>query len=142
MALSISPPAKAFKLWNNTHFSPLEIYNAFLHIMEFLETADIVHSAKVCKLWNAFIKESPSIWKGLFKKEGIPLVNGKDRDYREDFITLFPMTISGRKIGEVFGKIIGQIPEISEQVFNKLNEGILSKAENSKETSQSSYPCG
>jgi hypothetical protein len=97
---------------------------AFQEGMKFLDVNDIGCAARVCRSWNKLI-QSPSIWENLFEKEGIPRVvslNDERRDYREDFKTLYPITISGRVISQLFGEIVGQIPPISEKWFNKLHE--------------------
>ena len=41
----------------------------------------------------------------------------KARNRREDLKTLYPITISGRMIGEIFGEIVGPIPPIREGVL-------------------------
>ena len=95
--------------------------DTFEHVLEFLEIADFARISQVCKSWNDFIK-TPIIWRKLFKKEGIPLVDGPERNYREDFKTLYSITISGRIIGKLFGEVVGPISPISEKVFNKLQD--------------------
>lgn len=91
----------------------------------FLELKDIPNAARVCKLWNDLIKNHQDLWKRLSEKEGVPLVaslTNQPRDYREDFKTLYPITISGKMIGQFFGEIVGKVPPISEEWFNRLKD--------------------
>jgi hypothetical protein len=106
---------------------PFPDSSIFQESMQFLEeVADIGRAATVCTSWNTLIQSLPqSIWKNLFEREGIPLVmglKGQTRNYREDLKVLYPITISGRVISQLFGKVIGQVPPISEKWFNKLQE--------------------
>lgn len=106
-------------------YRPFSDINTFQYGFGFMELADLGCAARVCKFWNSLIQSS-FIWKNLFKREGIPLVvslNGGPRNYKEDFKVLYPITaVSGSTIGQLFGKIVGLIPPISEKWFNKLQE--------------------
>jgi hypothetical protein len=86
---------------------------------------DIARAAQVCKAWNQSFSDQ-SLWKLLFEREGIPLVcsiNGGERNnYRDDFKVLYPITISGKIISQFFGKVIEEVPPISEECFNELNQ--------------------
>ena len=89
--------------------------------VQFLAIPDIVNASLVCKGWNQFY-QAQNLWKALSKKEGIPLVSGEERDYRQDFKTLYPITISSKIIGQFFGRVIGKVPPISEERFNSLKK--------------------
>lgn len=106
----------------NGSFTDNHIFHA---AVKYLEAGDIVCSGRVCKLWNTFIKDQ-SIWKNLFEIEGIPPVissTGQERDYRKDFIAMYRITrVSGRTIKKTFGEMIGKVPPISEEHFNKLKQ--------------------
>lgn len=86
---------------------------------EFLDARDIGRCECVCKLWKESCK-SPEIWNGLTKREGLFFVEGKDRNRRTDFHVLYPMTNSGKRIGRYLGEVDGEIPIISEKIFNLL----------------------
>ncbi len=87
---------------------------------DFLEARDIGRCELVCKLWNGACKNQ-EIWLGVTVREGIPFVEGQDRDRRADFQVLYPMTISGKRISRLLGEMVGQIPCISEVFFSILN---------------------
>lgn len=87
---------------------------------DFLGPRDIGRCECVCKLFKASYNDQ-GIWIGLFSREGIPFVEGKDRDRRADFQVLYPMTISGAKISRFLGEVVGKIPNISEVIFSVLN---------------------
>jgi hypothetical protein len=92
--------------------------------LQLLEVADIGRLARVCKTWNESMN-APDIWKKLFKREGVPTVfrpDEKNRNYREEFKVLYPITISKKMIGQFLGKVIGKLPSISEAFFNRLNQ--------------------
>jgi hypothetical protein len=93
--------------------------------VKYLEPSDIAHAARVCKAWNQFQFSDQNLWKLLFEREGIPLVssrNGGERNYRNDFKVLYPITISGKIISQFFGKVIEEVPPISEECFNELKQ--------------------
>ncbi len=87
---------------------------------DFLEARDIGRCELVCKLWNEACNNQ-EIWIRLSVREGIPFVEGQDRDRRADFQVLYPMTISGKRISRLLGEVVGQIPCISEVFFSILN---------------------
>ncbi|HSW86254.1 MAG TPA: F-box-like domain-containing protein [Rhabdochlamydiaceae bacterium] len=107
-------------------YRPFPNADTFKHGVEYWELADICHLSRVCKLWNDLIKNHQDLWKQLFEREGVSLVaslSGQPRDYREDFKTLYPITeVSGRTIGEIFGEIVGKVPPIREEWFNRLKD--------------------
>lgn len=91
---------------------------------EYFELPDIAKATRVCKRWNQLFSDQ-NFWKALFAKEGIPLVSstdGRERNYREDFKILYPITFSSRIIGHFFGKVIEKVPPICEEYFNALKE--------------------
>jgi hypothetical protein len=87
---------------------------------EFLEPRDIGRCEAVCKLWTESF-ENQETWIRLSVREGIPFVEGQDRDRRADFKILYPMTISRKKISRFLGELVGEIPLISAVVFGVLN---------------------
>ena len=91
----------------------------FLHCAGYLQVADISRFTRVSKRWKELL-EDQSLWKLLSQREGIPLVEGEDRDFKNDFRILYPMTISSRIISQFIGKPIGEIPRIRLEVFNRL----------------------
>ncbi|HSW86883.1 MAG TPA: F-box protein [Rhabdochlamydiaceae bacterium] len=104
---------------------PFPDHNALQYYsLKCLEPPDIFRAACVCKRWNQLFSDQ-NLWKALFEKKGIPLVistNGTERNYKEDFKTLYPITISGNTISQYLGKVGEKIPSISEKQFNELNE--------------------
>ncbi len=100
-------------------------HDTFRHYsVKYLELPDIARAARVCKRWNQLFS-GQNLWKALSEKEGIPLVistNGAARNYKEDFKTLYPITISGKIISQYIGKVVEKIPPISEKQFNELKE--------------------
>lgn len=97
----------------------------FQGIILLLDLADVGRASQVCRSWKSVIEKSAKIWKSLFAKEGIPLVislNGKPRDYKQDFQILYPITLSGKKISRFIGKMVGEVPSISEKWLLKLSE--------------------
>jgi hypothetical protein len=110
--LSISHPREFFAFPDSPSFA---------NAMEFLEVADICRATIACKRWSQ-LGQSEVIWRNAFEKEGIPVVDGKKRDYKKDLKILYPITISGRRISRVFGEMLGRVPPISEKWFNKLQE--------------------
>lgn len=106
-------------------YGPFPNRDTFLYYSaKYLELPDIAIAARVCKHWNQLFSDQ-NLWKALFKKEGIPLVissNGAERNCKEDFKTLYPITISGKIISQYIGKVVEKIPPISEKQFNELKE--------------------
>ena len=67
--------------------SPIFVLSdTFERILSFLDLTDIPQAALVCKHWNNFIKDNALIWRTISEKEGIPLVDGRGRNRREDFL--------------------------------------------------------
>lgn len=109
----------------STSFGPFPNYPCFLELLHWLNPADVGKLMQVCQLFNKTINEDEQIWLKLFQSEGLPRVvslNGEKRNEARDFKVLYPITYSGRIIGEHLGKVVGEIPSISEEVFSSLNE--------------------
>ena len=98
-------------------------FDNFAHVAKYLEAKDIGRLAQVCQQYNGWANE-PAIWNTLSEQEGVPLVAGVGRDRMTDFRILYPVTISGRMIGELFGKVVGKVPPISEYWFNKIAQNL------------------
>jgi hypothetical protein len=90
-------------------------------VAEFLDSRDMGRCGKACKLFLTVMYKDQGFWIRLSEQQGIPLVAGKDRDRKADFQALYPITLSGARISRILGKVLGEIPCISEEVFNKLN---------------------
>ena len=93
----------------------------FLHCAGYLQVADISRFTRVSKRWKELL-EDQSLWKLLSQREGIPLVEGEDRDFKNDFRILYPITSSSRIISQFIGKPIGEVPRIRLEVFNRLQQ--------------------
>ena len=91
-------------------FSPLQQYDTFERILAFLDLdlADIPQASLVCKSWNDFIKNNALLWRTLSEKEGISIVEGEDRDRKEDFKILYPRFVSGKRSASYLVKLLGQ----------------------------------
>ena len=100
---------------------PFQLLDTFQHTAQFMGYDDIFRAAQVCKLWSTFSKD-PAIWLQFFIKEGIPFVEsvgGQPRDYKQDFKVLYPMTVSLKVSGRLFGNVPGELPLISNEWFQK-----------------------
>lgn len=111
---------------------PFTCFEIFDHIVSFLEPQDIGRLAQVCRGFNEWLDDS-GIWNRASAREGIPVVEGKDRNRRKDFKILYPITISGRRIGELFGKVVGKVPPISKYWFDKFAENVMDPYEEGKQ---------
>ena len=63
------------------------------------------------------------IWLQIFDKENIPGIVGHTTTAKEDFIFMHSITHSAKKSAP-FGKFFGQVPMISEEIFNMLKAGM------------------
>ncbi len=83
--------------------------------------ADVCHWGMSCKsLLTAY--EQPAFWWEQFVKEKIPFIEGENRNLKSDFGILYPITLSGKTIERFFGEIVGEIPKISLECFNRLSQ--------------------
>jgi hypothetical protein len=109
----------------SSSYGPFPNHDIFQYCSaKYLEVSDIAHAARVCKHWNQ-LPSDQNLWKFLFEREGVPLVrskNGGERNYREDFQILYPITISSKIMSQFFGKVIERVPPISEECFNELKQ--------------------
>lgn len=113
------------------NLGPFANYDIFQNTVRFLEPKDIGRLGIVCKQYDKWLNKA-SIWIQVSEKEGIPLVAGNERNRRNDFRILYPITISGRMIGELFGKVIGRVPPISEYWFDKFAKNMADPYETTK----------
>lgn len=95
--------------------------DVFTTIASNLTCVDVCRWSLACKSLLA-ASEQPVIWWDQFIKEKIPFVEGKDRDLKFDFKILYPITLSGKTIERFFGEIVGEIPKISLEWFNRLSQ--------------------
>ncbi len=102
---------------------PLTNFDNFAHVASYLKIKDIGNLSQVCQQYNAWANES-AIWNNISEREGVPLVAGGSRDRIADFKILYPVTISGRIIGELFGKVVGKVPPISAYWFDKFAQNL------------------
>jgi hypothetical protein len=109
-------------------FSPFQAmfaHDIFQHrVIAFLEVRDVFCIGLICKLWSTFVSSTEnSFWKGLFIDRGIPLVEGERDNYKADFKILYKMTsVSKRKIDRFLGKMIEEVPLISKERFEWLDD--------------------
>ncbi|GEM_PF-1761594 len=98
-------------------FSTVELFVFSACFME--RYTDIFNCARVCKSWNKF-SEHLSLWQQLSSKEKIPMVErleGHESNPKQEFRTLYPITISGRMSEGLMGPFCGEIPLISRKCF-------------------------
>ncbi len=95
-------------------------------IVQFLDVEDIFQLSRICRSFREVmgqIGRPEEFWAYLFKREGIPRVEqlgDQKRDLKEDFIHLYQKTaVSGKRIGRFLGNVVGKIPEITEEVFER-----------------------
>jgi hypothetical protein len=96
-------------------------------MIRYMEPPDINRLSLVCKGYDAAVND-PQLWKHLFTRNGIPRVeevDGQQRNYRRDFCILYPRTISSSIIGQFLGKVIGDVPPIKAELFNRLQSAPL-----------------
>jgi len=97
---------------------------SFGHCMSLLTLEDLSRSCSVSKSWRSFIDSSNGqfLWKNLSLREGVPVVEGKDRNYRGEFKFLRPITIGGRTIARYLGEIVGEVPRMRQDRFLDLRD--------------------
>src|SRR5436309_1990636 len=96
-----------------TELGPFTCFEIFKYTAPHMEPKDIGRLAGVCRQYREWAT-APAIWEQVSEREGVPLVAGEGRNRKNDFGILYPVTISGKMIGEVFGKVVGKVPPISE----------------------------
>lgn len=106
--------------WQYSDRGPFNCSNIFTHFFQFMERSDIPRCSQVCKLWKKF-SDAPGVWQQFFTKEKIPLVQNS-LNCKADFKALLPITFSGRMIEQLLGEVIGEIPNISSECFDKLGK--------------------
>lgn len=110
---------------SNSSYGPFPDRDTFQYYsVKYLDPSDIARASRVCKHWNQLFSDQ-NLWKALFEKEGIPLVistNGSERNYKEDFKILYPITISGKIMSQYLGKVVEKIPPMTEKQFKELEE--------------------
>jgi hypothetical protein len=101
---------------------PFQDFDIYGPAVSDLDPKDISSVAQVNQEWNTWSR-ADYIWGKVSEREGIPLVanvfGGPRTNLKEDCRILAPRTISSRIIGEFLGKVVGQVPRISEYWFNK-----------------------
>src|SRR5690348_9419457 len=72
----------------------------FGHCIGYLTTEELACTCLVTRSWQSFIDSSAGqlFWKNASIREGVPVVEGENRNYREEFSFLRPITIGGRTI--------------------------------------------
>lgn len=83
---------------------------------EYLGVQDIVRMMRVCGGWRDWASENLVVWKNASQHDKIPIVDGKDRNYRDDLKQIRPLVSS---IHGLFGRVLGPVPPISEETFRK-----------------------
>lgn len=92
-----------------------------LRIADFFDVRDMGRCEKVSKAWNSHIASEG--WNNLSAREGLPLVCGENRNFKEDFKMLQLITISGKRINQLtLAKMIGEIPPIAAKYFDLLEK--------------------
>ncbi len=110
---------------------PFQNFDIFANTARYLEPKEIGRLAQVCRQYYEWGNDS-FIWIKVSEREGVPLVAGEERNRKADFGVLYPVTISARIIGELFGKVIGKVPSISEYWFDKFAQNLPDPYETNK----------
>lgn len=100
--------------------------NVFIYAMiNVFETRDVFSLATTCRQNNEWSKDA-KIWEKRISDEGIPQVVKVDgslyEDQKQAFRILCPITLSARKIGEVFGEVTEKVPQMKDDLFEKIAE--------------------
>ena len=93
---------------------PLEIVS---RIGAFLSLPAIYSNLQVSKVWSTAILKNIDLYK-KYENERIPRVAGDDRNSNEDFLFLYPRTISTRQTVPL-GEPTGELSKISKEDFDK-----------------------
>lgn len=97
----------------------------FWHCMSFLDLPGLGKARQVAKSWKALIdgQEGQSLWRDLSVREGVSLVEGEGRNYKDDFKFLRPIfAINGKTICQFFGEVVGEVPRMRLDCFARLSE--------------------
>lgn len=99
-------------------------FGGFGHCMALLTTEELSTSCLVSKSWRLFIDSADGqfLWKNASIREGVPVVEGKNRDYKDEFRFLRPITIGGRTIARYLGEIVGEVPRMRQDRFLELRD--------------------
>jgi hypothetical protein len=89
-----------------------------MHCVSFLTTEEI---GRFCAVSNSWKGQEQSLWKQASINEGVPIVEGEGRNYKDDFRFLRPITISNKVFKELLGGEAAQkIPRMREDRFFEL----------------------
>ncbi|MBA2367461.1 MAG: hypothetical protein H0V82_00370 [Candidatus Protochlamydia sp.] len=113
------------------HFQHLATYDFFTQIGFNLGIKEIVNCSKVCNLWNESISKNNILWEKISLDQGIFLVEGQTRNRKKDFTTLYPITISGSRIGKALGIVTEKIPLLNKKFIEILNDPDFEEPEKS-----------
>ncbi|MES2199465.1 MAG: hypothetical protein V4489_04790 [Chlamydiota bacterium] len=98
--------------------------NSLQHCVSFtkITPSDLNNFLLVNKVWKRVIDspEGQVLWKEASIKEGVPIVQGKNRNHKNDLKILRPITISSKVIGEYLGDVVGDVPLMREDLFTRL----------------------
>jgi hypothetical protein len=97
---------------------------AFGHCLSHVTLKELSRSCSISKNWRSFI-DGPNgqfLWKNASLREGVPVVEGKDRNYKEEFKFLRPITIGGKTIARYLGEIVGEVPRMRQDCFLELRD--------------------
>jgi hypothetical protein len=97
--------------------------DVFTYFVSFVGPKELCALEQVCREYNKWSKDG---WKMVSATEGIPQVANLDGTARaspkEDFKVLYPITLSGMMIGEVFGRVVGVVPALSQHWFDMISQ--------------------
>lgn len=94
---------------------PFGLLDATIHNSQYLGVQDVVCMSRVCKLWHASASKDV-VWKNASQHDKIPVIDGQDRNYREDLKKIRPLVSS---IHGLLGRVLGRVPPISQETFRK-----------------------
>ena len=88
----------------------------------YLGVQELGRMAPVCRLWNAWLGKESVVWRNASQHDKIPVVEGGNRDYRKELQQIKPLISS---IHGLLGRVLGPVPPISQEMFQKFTSGAL-----------------
>lgn len=116
------PPLSSFRSIGRGTGKVYIAQDSFGDCMSFLTIEELARACLISKSWRSFI-DSPNgqfLWKNVSLREGVPVVEGQDRNYKDEFRFLRPITIGGKAIARYLGEIVGEVPRMRQDHFLEL----------------------
>ncbi len=95
--------------------------DVFYNFSRFLDCRTLCNLESVCKAFRDCLQKNPNIWHPQFDHEKFSLIEGKNRDFKQDFKVFYPITLSARRM-LCLGEFVGKVPMMKESDFNMLQD--------------------